>query len=185
MLYLKAANFDDIEKEWAFVRDVPADENGFENNNEGIGRSDFDGALQLLIDNSKGLNLPEGYVPQTTYFLWSDSILDFAGAKTPCPLSASDFPLIIGQFNLRHHLCESLVNGSGHVGQFIKKEFRGMGFCSKGLKLLIEEARKIIPEDELYMHCYSSNAASLNVMLKNGGVIHHQNENGFFVRIKL
>ena len=31
MLYLKAANFQDIEKEYLFVRDMPVDENGFTN----------------------------------------------------------------------------------------------------------------------------------------------------------
>ncbi len=32
MLYLKPADFEDIEKEHAFVAEVPADENGFINN---------------------------------------------------------------------------------------------------------------------------------------------------------
>jgi predicted acetyltransferase len=50
---------------------------------------------------------------------------------------------------------------------------------------LIEEARKIVPEDELYMHCNSDNLASLKVMLKNGGIIHHKDESGFYIRIKL
>lgn len=31
MLKLKEANFDDIEKEWQFVRDMPEDENGLTN----------------------------------------------------------------------------------------------------------------------------------------------------------
>lgn len=184
MIYLKAANFEDIEKEWAFVHDTPLNENGFENNFSGIERKDFDQALQIIINNSKGLDLPKGYVPQTVYYLWCDNPEDFTNSS-PCPVPAKNFPIIIGEFNLRHHLCESLINGSGHVGQFIKKEFRGMGFCTKGLQLLIEKARQIVPEEELYMHCNSNNTASLKVMLKNGGVIHHQNENGIFVRIKL
>ena len=71
------------------------------------------------------------------------------------------------------------------MGQFIKKEFRGKGYCTEGLRLLIEEAKKVVPEKELYLHCNLDNPASLKVMLKNGGVIHHKNENGFFVRINL
>ena len=31
MLYVKKANVKDIEKEWAFVRDMPEDENGLTN----------------------------------------------------------------------------------------------------------------------------------------------------------
>ena len=36
MLYLKQANFEDIEKEHAFVANEPADENGFLNDAAGI-----------------------------------------------------------------------------------------------------------------------------------------------------
>ena len=59
------------------------------------------------------------------------------------------------------------------------------GYCTQGLKLLIEEARKIVPENELYLHCNIDNPASLKVMLKNGGVIHHKGQSGYYVRIKL
>lgn len=31
MLSIKKANFEDIEKEWSFVRDMPEDENGLTN----------------------------------------------------------------------------------------------------------------------------------------------------------
>lgn len=185
MFYLKQANFEDIEKEWAFVREIPYDENGFENHISGIARQDFDAALRKIINNSKGLDLPEGYVPQTVYYFWSDNPEDFTSLGKKCPVSAENFPVIIGEFDLRHHLCPALENGSGHIGQFIKKEFRGMGLCTKGLGLMIEEAKKIIPEDEIYMHCNLDNAASLKVMLNNGGIIHHKDEYGIFVRIKI
>lgn len=86
----------------------------------------------------------------------------------------------------RNKTCSTLQeNGSGHVGQFIKKEYRGLGYCTQGLKLLIEEARRIVPENELYLHCNIDNPASLRVMLKNGGVIHHKDQSGYYVRIKL
>ncbi len=42
-----------------------------------------------------------------------------------------------------------------------------------------------VPENELYLHCNIDNPASLRVMIKNGGVIHHKDQNGYFVRIKL
>lgn len=181
MLYLKEANFDDIEKEYLFVTTEPTDENGFLNDFAGISFEDFKTrALPLMIDWSHGKNLPEGFVPETFYFLWSDEHLDehdVDGEKNEVR--------IVGEFRLRHHLTPALENGSGHVGQFIHKDFRGRGYCTRGLALLIEEARKIVPEDELYLHCNLDNEASLKVMLKNGGVIHHKNEGGYFVRIKL
>ncbi len=112
MLYLKPANFDDLEKQHTFVAAEPADENGFLNDYNGISLEDFKStALPRMIDFSVGKNLPDGYVPETFYFLWSDegNADDQANHK------------IVGEFRLRHHLNAALENGSGHVGQFIKK----------------------------------------------------------------
>ena len=164
MLCLKAANREDIEKEYLFVRDVPKDENGFINEYHGISREDFDDALDIIIMNSRGLRLPEGYVPATTYFLWKND-------------------KIIGQFNVRHCLCESLENGAGHIGYYISPEYRGMGYGTQGLQLALEKARKIVPEDEIYLRVHKDNPASLKVMLHNGGRIHHEDDESYFVRI--
>ena len=38
MLYLKTANFEDLEKEYLFVTSEPADENGFINDFAGISK---------------------------------------------------------------------------------------------------------------------------------------------------
>ena len=166
MLYLKKANFDDIEKEYLFVRDIPVDENGFINEWHGVSRDDFEQtALKALIDSEKGENLPEGYVPETFFFLWNDDE-------------------IVGQFRIRHYLCESLIEGAGHIGYFIGKAFRGKGYATEGLRLCLLEASKIVPEDEIYLRVNKSNPASLRVMLKNGCYIHHDDENKFYVRIK-
>ncbi|MBR3023948.1 MAG: GNAT family N-acetyltransferase, partial [Oscillospiraceae bacterium] len=61
MLIIKSANFEDIDKEWLFQRDIPVDENGFLNDYNGISREDFDNALETMIAQSKGEKLPEGY----------------------------------------------------------------------------------------------------------------------------
>ena len=166
MLYLKKANFDDIEKEYLFVRDIPEDENGFINEWHGVFRDDFEQtALKTLIDYSNGENLPEGYVPETFFFLWDDD-------------------KIVGQFRIRHYLCESLIEGAGHIGYFIGKDFRGKGYATEGLQLALLEAAKIVPEDEIYLRVNKSNPASLRVMLNNGGYIHHEDEDKYYVRIK-
>ena len=114
MLYLKPATPDDIEKEWAFVAAEPADENGFLNDYHDVSLEDFKSTvLPRMVDFSLGKNLPEGFVPETFYFLWSDegNPSDRASHK------------IVGELRLRHHLNAALENGSGHVGQFIKKEY--------------------------------------------------------------
>lgn len=165
MLYLKEANLEDIEKEYIFVRDLPVDENGFTNEWHGISREDFEEkALKPMMAYAKGEMLPEGYVPETFLFLWDDEE-------------------IVGQFRIRHYLCESLVEGAGHIGYFISKPFRGKGYAKEGLRLTLQRAKSIIPEDEIYLRVNKDNPASLHVMLNNGGYIHHEDENKYYVRI--
>ena len=165
MLYLKRANQEDLEKEWQFVRDMPVDENGLTNAWHDISRDDFRcKALPAMLKYSEGKDLPEGYVPETFFFLWKDNE-------------------IIGQFRIRHFLCESLRTGSGHIGYFIAKPFRGKGYGTEGLRLTLEEAYRIVPEEEIYLRVNLDNPASLHVMLRNGGRIAAQDDGHYFVRI--
>ena len=166
MLYLKEINYEDIEKEFLFVRDMPVDENGMTNKWNGISREDFTNkALTEMIAFSKGENLPEGYVPETFLFLWNDDE-------------------IVGQFRIRHYLCESLRTGGGHIGYFIKEKFRKKGYAKEGLRQTLQLARTIIPEDEIYLRVNKDNTASLKVMLYNGGYIKYEDEDKYYVRIK-
>lgn len=166
MLHLKEANYEDIEKEYLFVRDMPVDENGLTNPYHGISREEFESkALPEMIAFQKGENLPEGYVPETFLFLWEDEE-------------------IVGQFRIRHYLCESLRNGAGHIGYFVRREYRGRGYGTEGLKQTLELARNIVPEEEFYLRVNKDNPASLQVMLHNGGYIKYEDEDKFYVRIK-
>ena len=166
MLYLREANLEDIEKEFLFVQDMPADENGMTNEWHGISREDFENqAIRQMMLSAKGEGLPEGYVPETFLFLWNDDE-------------------IVGQFRIRHYLCESLRTGSGHIGYFIKEEYRGRGYGKEGLRQTIQLARTIIPEDEIYLRVNKDNPASLKVMLHNGGYIEHEDGQKYYVRIK-
>lgn len=165
MLYLKPASYEDIEKEWLFQRSIPEYDNSFINEYHGISRKDFNTALGTIISQSEGKNLPKGYVPQTIYYLWDDNE-------------------IVGTFHFRHFLCESLIEGSGHIGYYIAPQFRGKGYASKGLKLLLDEIYDKVPEDEIYLRVNRDNPASLKVMLKNGGYIHHEDEHKYYVRIR-
>ncbi|MBQ9885731.1 MAG: GNAT family N-acetyltransferase [Lachnospiraceae bacterium] len=165
MLYIKAANYADIEKEWLFVKEMPTDENGLTNEWSGCSRKTFEKeALPQMIAYSEGRNLPEGFVPETCLFLWEDDV-------------------IIGQFRIRHYLCESLRTGAGHIGYFIGKEFRGKGYGTKGLRIALEVARNIVPEPEFYLRVNKDNPASLHVMMNNGGKVVAEDDTKFYVRI--
>ena len=165
MLYLKKLNAEDMEKEWQFVRDMPEDENGLTNSCHGISREDFENrAFPAMMKFAEGKDLPEGYVPETFLFLWKDDE-------------------IIGQFRIRHYLCESLRTGAGHIGYCIGKNDRGRGYGTEGLRLTLEEARKIVPEEEFYLRVNRDNPASLQVMLKNGGRVVAKDAEKYYVRI--
>lgn len=165
MIYLKEANLEDLEKEWLFVRQIPTDENGFTNSFFGVSRENFaQMVLPKMIDFSKGIGLADWMVPETFLFLWDDET-------------------IVGQFRIRHFLCDSLREGSGHIGYCIGREYRGRGYGTEGLRLTIEIARNIVPEDEFYLRVNKDNPASLHVMLKNGGHIVAENDDKYFVRI--
>ena len=165
MLELREANLADAEAEWRFVREMPEDENGLTNAWPGVSREDFLArALPQMLDFAAGRNLPEGYVPETSCFLW-------------------DGDTIVGQFRIRHWLCESLRTGAGHIGYFVAKPFRGKGYGTEGLRLTVAAAHDIVPEEELYLRVNRDNPASLRVMLKNGGRIAAQDAEKFYVRI--
>ena len=165
MIFLKKANPEDLEKEWQFVRELPPDENGLINEWYQVSREDFtEKALPQMIAFAEGKGLPEGYVPETFFFLW-------------------DGDTVVGQFRIRHWLCESLRTGAGHIGYCVGKAFRGKGYGTEGLRLTLEEARHIVPEEEIYLRVFRNNPASLRVMLKNGGYIAGEDEEHYYVRI--
>ena len=117
-----------------------------------------------MLAFAEGTGLPAGYVPETFFFLWDDDT-------------------VVGQFRVRHYLCESLRTGAGHIGYFIAKPFRGKGYGTEGLRLVLEEARHIVPEEEFYLRVNRDNPASLRVMMKNGGRIAAEDETKYYVRI--
>lgn len=167
MLYLKEINFEDIEQEYEAIRDIPSNENGFENKYFSCSKDEFENIIvPLLIDNSNGLSLPEGYVPATYFFLWDNN-------------------KIVGLFKVRHSLNDDLRNGSGHIGYTVLKKFRGNGYAIKGLELVIEKCKNIIKEDEIYLSCHKTNFKSLKTQIKCGAYLVSENENEYFTRIRL
>ena len=165
MLYLKKANLEDGDKEYEFYSLLPENETGFTNVFCGISRERFlSDVLPALIGYDRGIGLPEGYVPETSWVLWEDDE-------------------IVGLFRTRHRLTDSLRSGAGHIGYSIRKGFRGRGYASEGLRLAVEKAWEVIEEDEIYLSVHRDNPASLAVQQKNGAYIHHADEGSYYTRI--
>lgn len=167
MLYLKEANLEDWKKEYEAIKQMPQNENGFENKYYDKTEKEFkEQVIPELIEHSKGIGLPKGYVPDTYYFLWDDD-------------------KIVGLFKIRHYLNEFLANGPGHIGYSILSDFRGNGYATKGLKLAIDKCKKIICEDEIYLSVHKDNPISLKVQKNNGAYIVGETEKEYLTRIKI
>ncbi len=131
MIYLKEANYDDFAKEYEYISNLLEEENGFTNEYYGCTYQEFEIILDRLINHSKGVDLKPGHVPCTHFFLWNNDN-------------------IIGLFRIRHSLNSFLADGPGHISYGIKKECRGNGYGTEGLRLAVKIAKELISEDEIY-----------------------------------
>ena len=165
-LHLKPANMEDWKAEYVAMQAMPEDSNGFMNRFCGMSEEEFrNKALPEMIKNTM-LEPSEDLVPQTYLFLWDDD-------------------KIVGWFKFRHCLNGKLRTAGGHVGYGILPQYRGLGYATEGLQMVIELARRIVPEDELLLTCYKDNVVSRRVMEKNGAYQADENETYYYMQINL
>ena len=114
--------------------------------------SDIHSLVKRCEDDSQGINLPAGFIPHTTYWLVKDDAL------------------VIGVSNLRHWLTPSLEREGGHIGIGIRPSERGQGYGRLLLGETLVKARAMGIRRVL-MTCNQTNTASINTIIKNGGVL--------------
>jgi predicted acetyltransferase len=78
--------------------------------------------------------------------------------------------LYAGRISIRHELNENLKMEGGHIGYDTVPEFRGRGVATRMLAGALPVARRLGLERVL-LTCNDSNAASIRVIEKNGGVL--------------
>ncbi|WP_130837052.1 GNAT family N-acetyltransferase [Lachnoclostridium sp. Marseille-P6806] len=165
-LELRKLNRRDAAPQWEYTTALPADENGLTNPYHGVSFGEYmEKTLPELISHEHPVNMPDWFVPETYYYLWDEDRL-------------------IGEFRIRHRLTEALRSGAGHIGYSIRKDARGKGYGTAGLRLTVQLARAIIPEDEIYLRVNKDNIASQRVMLNNGARLAGEDEHHFFMRIR-
>ncbi len=163
---LRKINMRDAAAQWEYTTALPADENGLTNPYHGVPYDEYVGTvLPKLISYEHPVGMPDWFVPETYYYLW-------------------DGDRLVGEFRIRHYLTDALCSGAGHIGYSIRKDMRGNGYGTAGLKLTLDIARGIIPEDEIYLRVLKDNIASQKVMLKNGARITGEDETHYFMRIR-
>lgn len=120
--------------------------------------SDFAAMLRKLNDFHQGANIPEGFVPSTTYWLIINNEL-------------------IGVTNIRHYLNERIRHAGGHIGLGIRPSARGQGFGNLLMQRSIEKAQAL-GINPVHIHCYKDNLASAQAIIRNGGVLDSEIEDG-------
>ncbi|HDR7717320.1 GNAT family N-acetyltransferase [Bacillus albus] len=113
--------------------------------------SNFPAMIQELLDAHNGVNLPESWVPDSTYWLVTDN------------------NRIVGAVNIRHSLTEHLFNAGGHIGYGIRPSERRKGYATKLLELSLEKTKELNITRALVV-CDAVNTASEKTILNNGGV---------------
>jgi predicted acetyltransferase len=113
--------------------------------------SNFEAMVQFLKDNEQGRNLPEGWVPDSTFWLINEDMR------------------ILGVVNIRHRLTETLLNSGGHIGYGIRPSERRKGFATKLLSLSLEKSKELGIRKALVL-CNEDNTGSFKTIINNGGI---------------
>lgn len=106
--------------------------------------------FDTFYDTRNGINLRDGYVPCTTFWL----------------VDNNEF---IGTGDIRHRLTEKLEKFGGHIGYAIRYSKWNQGYGTKQLELLVNEASKLDLKKVL-LTCNENNIASARVIEKNSGL---------------
>ena len=115
--------------------------------------------IRQAKDYHRGLNLPAGYVPASTYWL-------IEGKE------------VVAFGSIRHRLTEDLLRFGGHIGYAVRPSKHNQGYGTENLRLLLIEAKKL-GIDRALITCNEDNIGSARVIEKNGGV--YQDTIGNFI----
>lgn len=113
--------------------------------------SNFQEMIKSLLDSEKEENIPENWVPASTYWLVDEN------------------KKVIGAVNIRHRLTKRLLDRGGHIGYGIRPSERRKGYATKLLSLSLQKTRELGLEKVL-VTCDEHNIASEKTILNNGGV---------------
>ncbi|MBQ8598536.1 MAG: GNAT family N-acetyltransferase [Oscillospiraceae bacterium] len=130
---------------------------------EGVGvmlEQDFDTWQKQAISYRYEENLPEGWVPATTFL----SIRESDGK-------------LIGRIDVRHRLTEHLLSFGGHIGYAIRPSEQRKGYGKEQLRLALEYCRELGIERAL-VTCNKLNIASAKTILSCGGKFENEWNNG-------
>ena len=166
MIELRQSNKNLGRAEYEMLQGIENGENGFMNTVKGMSFEEYKKWLIEQDNHHLGLNLPDGWIPDTTYFLYVDN--------NP-----------VGTGRIRHGTNEYLqkVIGAGEIGYGISKDYRGKGYGNILFRELLKKSKEF-GYDKITLFPHRNNLATIKIMLKNGGkVIGEFNEEKTIIEI--
>ncbi len=150
---LKQLNDNMNEPEYQMLQGILGVENGFTNPAYNLSYAEYKNWLREEDNHSKGIGLPDGWKPYTTYILYID-----------------DIP--VGYGRVRHSSDEYLetIVGAGNLGYGISKAHRGKGYGNILFQELLKKCKKL-GYNEIKLFPLKTNRATVSIMIKNGGKI--------------
>ncbi len=135
----------------AFVREFNAEGNDYISARwQDIERS-FPAFVQRLLEHARGIGLPAGWVPASSYWLVHEG-------------------RVLGECGLRHALTDFLRDFGGHIGYGVRPCERRKGYATFMLRAMMARAREMGMERVL-VTCAATNVASAGVIEKCGGIL--------------
>ena len=110
----------------------------------------FEALLERLRKDELGAELPQGFVPHSSFWLVQDD------------------REIVGASNLRHRLTPKLEKRGGHIGYGIRPSARNRGYGKEILFHTLPEARRL-GLTRVLITCGKRNLASAKIIVASGG----------------
>lgn len=156
MIELKELSVNDGQDIYDMLQKIGPSENEFHNIVNGMTYGDFKNWLLMQHDWSLGINLPEGYVRQWTFWLMDNG-------------------LPVGYGKLREKVTDESRKFGGNIGFAIVPEYRGKGFGYTLFQLLIRTAKERHIE-ELFSTVEKYNYSSKRIHEKCGGILINEDD---------
>lgn len=112
--------------------------------------------VEQLQKNGRGIGLPEGWVPASTYWLIDEERM-----------------LMLGAITLRHWITGYLLFRGGHISYYVRPSERQKGYATKMLGLCLEKCRELKLE-KVMITCAKANIGSAKTIQNNGGMLYSE-----------
>lgn len=160
MEYLRQLSISDGQDVYNLLQHIGEEENAFKNPVRNMSYDEFKEWLVQQDAWSRNESLPPGYVGQTCFWLIVD-----------------DVPVAFGK--IRHGLTPASRLQGGNIGYAVSSEYRGKGYGTNILKLLLQKS-DIMNIKEKLLTVEKYNYASKRVIEKNGGLLVSENQCRWF-----